>query len=73
MTLVAMIEDEGHSQSQRLQQMKDEFLAARQRRRETPLDAAARRDNTDDGVAIAVPGGDTSTRIAAVRPLPSQG
>jgi hypothetical protein len=68
-----MIEDEGHSQSQRLQQMKDEFLAAQQRRRQTTIDAAARRDNKDDGPPMPVPGGDTSTRVAAERPVTSHG
>ena len=60
--------DEGTPQAERLEQMKSEFLVAQQRRREKPLEAAARSDGTDDGPLQAGPTDETPAGIAAMRP-----
>ena len=43
------LDDEGDPQAQRLERMKDKFLAAQQRRRTRVLEAPARPDDTDEG------------------------
>jgi hypothetical protein len=60
--------DESDPQAQRLEQMKNEFLIAQQRRRERTPAAAPRPDHTDDRPLLAGPAAGRLTEIAAVRP-----
>jgi hypothetical protein len=62
------INDERDPQAQRLEQMKNEFLVAQQRRRERARGAASRHDDTGDGPPLAGPAADGLTGIAALRP-----
>jgi hypothetical protein len=65
--MLAASVDDGDPQAERLEQMKSEFLAAQQRRRERALHATSRPHDTDDGPLQAGPADETPTGIAAVR------
>jgi hypothetical protein len=62
-------DDDSDARAQRLDWMRNEFLAAQKRRREKASGAASRPDDTDDGPSLAGPPTDDVTGIAALRPL----
>jgi len=65
--------DDAVNPGQRLERMKNEFLAAQQRRCNMAPGAAARPDHTDDGPPVAGPADETLTGLAAVRAVTTQG
>ena len=62
------IDDDRDSQAQRVQQMKNDFLLAQQRRRQGAPGAPSRHDDTGDGPPLAGPAADGLTGVAALRP-----
>ena len=62
------IDGDRDSQAQRLEQMKNDFLVAQQRRRQRAPGAAPRHEDTGEGPPLAGPAADGLTGVAALRP-----